>query len=76
MAHITIKRAYENKSWNRDLIFFFLKHNLLIWYKSVTQMLGTLLIDSSSCINLTKEHVGLPIECVAGEGTQLLYNFD
>ena len=46
MAHISSTRAYESKSWNRGSIFFTLKHDLSIWYKSVTQRLRTLLVST------------------------------
>ena len=45
MAHISSKGAYENKSWKRGSIFFTLKYNRSIWYKSVTQRLRTLLVS-------------------------------
>ena len=46
MAHISSKRIYENKSWNRGSIFFTLKkHDVSVLYKSVTQRLRTFLVS-------------------------------
>ena len=45
MAYISGTGAYENKSWNKGSIFFALNHDILIWKKSVTQRLCTLLVS-------------------------------
>ena len=37
MAHISSKRVYDNKSWNRCLIFFTLKHDLLFGTNQCTK---------------------------------------
>ena len=34
ITHISSKRAYENKSWNRGSIFLIVKYDLLIWVQN------------------------------------------